>query len=118
MEKAEILNRTSQLIEFGEGVLQTHTPNSPNVIGFPTLDTSEYARWRTRVLAFLESLLGKEHVYTREFESKTDQAGYTSSVNAGIGILRSVHDDANEGTHSLAQETVGVRTRWRLLNAD
>ena len=92
-----IRSRAAALIEKGGVVLATHRPNAPNVIGFPTLDTAKYAEWRNQSLAFLADLLGSQHTYTKNFQTRTEDSGYQSSTEAGIGILRAVLEDIEQG---------------------
>ena len=93
----KIRSRAAALVEKGEGVAATHRPNPPNVIGFPTLNTSAYAEWQSQSLAFLEDLLGRDHSYVDRFRKQTEEAGYSGSAHAGIGILRAVLEDIEEG---------------------
>ena len=92
-----IRGRTVALIEKGEKVLATNRPNPPNFIGFPTLDTQEYANWQSQSLAFLVDLLGEKHTYTKKFRKSTEEAGYRESALAGIGILQAVLGDIEQG---------------------
>ena len=88
--------RVERLLAKGTSVLATHSPNPPNVIGFPTLDPSSFAEWRTQSLSLLTNLLGAEHVYLTSFDQEVDR-GFTSSVKAGIGILTAVGEDLEDG---------------------
>ena len=47
------------------------------------------------VLSFLTKLLGADHVYVASFEEI--ERGYVSSVKAGIGILKAVREDLEDG---------------------
>ena len=49
------IERLQQLIQKGQVVLQTHRPNPPNVIGFPTLDSGQFTAWQTQVLSYLQT---------------------------------------------------------------
>ena len=84
--------RVEQLIAKGKAVLRTHTPNPPNVIGFPTLDNGPFTEWRTQTLAFLTDQLGSGHTYVANFKQEVKEP-YRSSAEAGIGILRAVCED-------------------------
>ena len=88
--------RIERLIAKGITVLDTHSPNPPGVVGFPTLDPGFFAHWRTQCVAFLTNLLGAEHTYVVNFEADVDK-GYSSRVKAGIGILRAVGEDLRDG---------------------
>lgn len=86
-------SRVEELIRKGEEVLATHTPNPPNVIGFPTLGTELFNEWRTQALALLSQVAGSGHVYTESFKDKTKRGAYTGSAKAGIGILKALKAD-------------------------
>ena len=95
-DKAKITQRIDELIEKGNKVLATHSPNPPGVIGFPTLDTGLFTEWRTQTLSLLTNFLGQDHVYVNNFQKNVDR-GYTSSVGAGQGILRALKEDISGG---------------------
>ena len=86
-----------RLLAKGSTVLETHSPNPPGVIGFPTLDHGAFAEWRAQSLSLLTTLLGAEHVYVANFEREVDR-GYTNSAKAGIGILKAVCEDLEDGS--------------------
>ncbi len=88
--------RIDHLIAKGKRVLATHRPPSPNVIGFPTLDAGAFAGWRTQCLSLLTNLLGADHPYAVSFEADVKE-GYRSSVRIGVGILRAVREDLQDG---------------------
>jgi hypothetical protein len=89
--------RLEDLINKGNAVLETHRPNPPNVIGFPTLDTEAFHQWRTQALALLAGTLGREHVYYKAFEDRVESSAHIHNVKAGIGILRGLLQDVNNG---------------------
>lgn len=88
--------RLIKLIEKGNFVLSTHKPNSPGVIGFPTLDSGQFTAWKTQVLSYLSSNLPANSPYLESFKSDVDRA-YQSSVKQGLGILESIKEDFNLG---------------------
>ena len=88
--------RIKRLLAKGNAVLQTHSPNPPNIIGFPTLSDGAFAEWRTQSLSLLTNLLGAKHIYVSSFKQKVDK-GYVSNVESGIGILRAVCEDLEDG---------------------
>lgn len=92
-----ILQRIGLLIAKGQSVLQTHTPNAPGVIGFPTLETGPFNEWRSQSLVALRDIVGDGHTYTTEFDKRTEKGGYQSVVQAGLGILRSLKEDVEQG---------------------
>jgi len=89
MNKVESLER---LIQKGKAVLQTHKPNAPGVIGFPTLDSQAFTGWKTQCLNFLENNLPNDSSYLVNFK-KDIQKGYRGTVESGIGILSSIKED-------------------------
>ena len=89
-------DRIELLVSRGSSVLATHSPNGPGLYGFPTLDRGAFASWRTQSLSFLTNLLGAEHIYVQSFAEETTE-GYASSVKAGIGIMKAVCEDLEDG---------------------
>jgi hypothetical protein len=89
--------RLKALIEKGARVLATHTPNPPNVIGFPTLDSQIFNEWRTQALALLEGTVGKDSVYYKSFQDQVGSNSYTGGVQAGLGILNGLLEDVING---------------------
>jgi len=92
----QLLARLDELIAKAERVLATHTPNPPNVIGFPTLDSGLFSEWQTQSLSFLVNLLHNDHAYVKTFRERVEQ-GYQGSVEAGKGILIAVREDVAGG---------------------
>jgi len=91
-----IVSHLQALIQKADDVLATHTPNPPNVIGFPTLKFEPFSEWQSQSLAYLSNLLGPNHVYLQKFEEQVKQA-YTSHVSIGKGILKAVKEDIQGG---------------------
>lgn len=89
-------DRIARLIAKGAAVRETHSPNPPGVIGFPTLSAGAFAEWRTQSLSLLTNLLGSKHTYVASFEKEVD-GGYVSTVEVGIGILNAVREDLEDG---------------------
>jgi hypothetical protein len=108
--------RVEALISKGESALATHRPNSPGVIGFPTLDSGAFTEWRTQAVAFLTELLGSEHPYTLNFNEQV-QRGFRGSAEAGIGILKAVSQDLASGhveiptPRATGHDAIGIVTR-------
>ncbi len=92
----KLKRRIERLLAKGQSVLATHKPNPPNVIGYPTLDSGAFTEWRTQSLSLLTNLLGPRHVYVTGFEKDVEE-GFTSSVESGIGILKAVGEDLEDG---------------------
>lgn len=101
----ELAERAKALIQKGESVLASHRPNPPNVIGFPTLDTSLFNEWRTQSLSFLVQVAGSGHVYAESFREKTSRGAYQSCAKAGLGILNALKEDAEAG--AFKEEGIG-----------
>lgn len=97
--------RAEQLLEKGRAVSDSHRPNPPNVIGFPTLDSAAFAEWRAQSLSFLTGLLGPEHTYVEAFTKQVGD-GHTSCAKRGIGILTAVREDLTAGTIGKAKATL------------
>lgn len=96
--------RLKQLIEKGYAVLKTHVPNPPNVIGFPTLDSGSFTAWQTQVLNYLKANLPVDNQYILSFKENVDRE-YKSSVEQGIGILKSIIEDLELGLISSNKES-------------
>jgi len=88
------IDRLQQLIQKGNSVLQTHRPNPPNVIGFPTLNSGAFTAWQTQVLNYLQTNLQSNNPYVISFQKNVTK-GYYSNVEQGIGILNSIIEDIN-----------------------
>ncbi|MBC8550702.1 MAG: hypothetical protein H8D23_13745 [Candidatus Brocadiales bacterium] len=86
------IESVQKLIEEGQKVLDTHIPNSPGIIGYPTLDSKAFSVWQTKCLDFLELNLPTDSEYFRSFRDKVKH-GYRGTVDAGIEILTSVKEE-------------------------
>lgn len=104
MAAQRAVERLDQLIAKGQAVLGTHRPSAGLVpINYPTLDSGAFTEWRTQCHAWLASLLGEEHVYVESFKAQVKQ-GTTSTVEAGMGILRAAKEDIAAGDLDKAPE--------------
>ena len=92
----KIVNRIDELLKKGNVVLATVKQPNPDVFSLSTLDSGTFAEWRTQTLNFLINLLGRDHVYTQEFEKKVG-VEYRGHVEIGQGILRAVREDVLGG---------------------
>lgn len=99
-----ILEKIDNLIEKGKGVLSSHRPNPPNVIGFSTCDSGLFATWKTQSLAFLERQFSSTSPYYLEFHDKVKSA-YTGSISTGIGVLEAVKEEIESGEISTVSDT-------------
>jgi len=86
------IENVQKLIEKGQKVLTTHIPNSLGIIGYPTLDSNAFSAWQTQCLNFLETKLPSDSTYVHSFRDEV-KLGYRSTVDTGIGILKSVKED-------------------------
>jgi hypothetical protein len=108
--------KLERLIEKGKAVLATHKPNPPNVIGFPTLETSAFTSWKTQTLAFLESCFSSTSPYYLEFSDKVKEP-YQSAVQTGLGVLEAMRDEiADIGTSNLSGTTNPIALVENLCN--
>lgn len=111
-----IRTRLNALLKKGEEVLATHEPNPPGIIGFSTLDSGPYAEWRNQALVCITDIFGSGHIYTENFESKTARSGYQTSVEAGLGILRAVLEDIENGYLSTLKELAAAEVSSDFLD--
>ena len=89
--------RIERLVAKGSSVLATQRrPHSPNVTYATSVNTGAFAEWRTQSLSLLTNILGAEHVYVASFERDV-KGSITRSVEAGIGILKAVGEDLEDG---------------------
>ena len=86
------IENVQNLIEKGQKVLSTHIPNSPGIIGYPTLDSNAFSAWQIQCLNFLELNLPADSEYFRSFRDKVKN-GYRGVVDTGIEILTSVKEE-------------------------
>jgi hypothetical protein len=102
----EIAERLRELKARGQPVLSSHTPNPPNVIGFPTLDSGLFAGWRTQCLTYMQNVFGNGHTYSTSFDSATNQHGYTNEVEKGMAILEAAAEDVENGYLARVEDLV------------
>jgi hypothetical protein len=91
----KLLEQIDQLIAKGERVLASSQP-IPNLIGFLTLDSSASSEWDSQSMSFLTRVLGQEHIYFHNFQSKGDPSS-PDAVEAGLGILKALREDLVQG---------------------
>lgn len=96
MSKEDQLSRADLLITKSDQVLRTHKQNPPNVIGFPTLDPTAFAAWRSQAQSFILSTVGSDHAYARAF-SEVGVKPYRTVVETGKGILSALREDLSAG---------------------
>ncbi|MEO5361483.1 MAG: hypothetical protein H7843_13725 [Nitrospirota bacterium] len=101
----KIIERIQQLEEKANKVKSTHKPNPPRVIGFPTLDTNIFNEWKVSVENLIIKVSGKDSPYYENFKNVVKH-GYQSDVDSGVGILRGLKDDIEQGFLASVQELV------------
>lgn len=103
--KQKLSERIIQLLQKADRVKATHKPNSPNVIGFPTLNEDAFLEWKTNTEQLIILATGKDSVYHKNF-IKDVKNGYGSHVDFGIGILRALKEDLDLGYLTNVQNLV------------
>jgi len=109
-----ILKRIQALIEEGENIktqryierprpwfsripsrsgLPSNTPRGDFV---PYVEPGAFEEWRTKALSLIEGITDPEDVYKRRFEEKVS-APHVEDVDNGIGILRALKTDIEQG---------------------
>ena len=97
VREQEIASRLRTLKVRGQSVLDSHKPNPPNVLNFPTLDSGLFTGWRTQCLTYLRNVFGEKHTYSVSFADATDRQGYRAEVQRGIAILEVAAEDLEAG---------------------
>lgn len=103
--KQKLLERIDQLLQKADKVKATHTPNPPNVIGFPTLNEDAFLEWKTNTEQLIVLATGENSVYHKNF-IKDVKSGHRSHVDFGIGVLRALKEDLNFGYLTNVQNLV------------
>ncbi len=86
------IENIQKLIDKGQKVLSTHIPNSPGIIGYPTLDLEIFSAWQIQCLNFLEFNFPDDSKHFRCFRDKVKN-GYRGVVDTGIEILTSAKEE-------------------------
>ena len=92
MNLEDIVQRTDQLIEKADEVLQTHTKEK----GQSSVDTELFRSFRAASLSFLARTFGEENVYYTEFNSGVSHSSL-HYVRIGRGILLAVREELAGG---------------------
>lgn len=90
-----LTGRVAALIEKAEVVRGTHRSNQSS-FGSPTLSFSAYHEWRSQSLQLVNQL-NAGGAYERSFEEETRNGPYLRCLDAGLGVLRAVHEDLSHG---------------------
>ena len=94
--RQKTLEQVEALIVKGRQAIATQFA-TPRVSGGVNIDTAISAGWRSQTLTFLTNLFGKDSDYLDEFRVKTERYYRAESVEDGVGILRSVREDIQNG---------------------
>lgn len=97
ISKSILTQRLDHLIAQADTVIATHTPNPPNVIGFPTLNKGQFQQWRLSSGRLIQAICGPNSSYTEEFNNETKRGAYRDCVASGRGILTALKDDLETG---------------------
>lgn len=92
-----LARRLNQLISQADTVRSTHTPNPPNVIGFPTLNKGQFQQWKVSSENLIQTICGMSSSYLEGFRKETKRGAYTSCVESGKGILVALKEDLEAG---------------------
>ncbi|MFB6226222.1 MAG: hypothetical protein ABEJ02_02625 [Candidatus Paceibacteria bacterium] len=102
MNKKKIIKKLDSLISESEEVLNTHTPNPDGWVGFPTLGTEKFQKWRNSCENLIKQVTGRESSYYKNFKEQVER-GKKSDVKAGRGILKSIKSDIKDNTIDLQE---------------
>lgn len=107
MNKTEqkIVERIDQLLTKAAAVKAAYTPNPPNVIGFPTLDEDIFNEWKVGTENLIQKTCGEGSPYFKNFILEVKR-GYKSHVDSGIGMLRALREDIEQGYLSSIHDLV------------
>lgn len=59
-------------------------------------ERSWFLEWQSQTISFLVDVLGRDHIYTRQFASSA-RANLDASIEGGLGVLRAVKEDMEYG---------------------
>ncbi len=91
-----LILRIDDLIQQGEGVLDTEVLHSRTFTPFVGVSEHLMIGFRTASMSFILNLYDKNHVYYREFEKKTRDSNAKNAKN-GIEILKSIKNEIEKG---------------------
>lgn len=97
VSKDRLAGRLDQLIVQADAALATHTPNPPNVIGFPTLNKGQFQQWKVSSENLIQTICGAYSSYLENFRKETKHGAHTSCVDSGKGVLIALKDDMEAG---------------------
>lgn len=96
----QVLDRLNDLMAHGSMLMSAGRGS-----GVPVLPMAPFSEWRSRSLHLLTSVLGRDSLYATEFDEWSKDP-LLPSVEAGMGILRSVHHDVGMGYLTSFRELV------------
>jgi hypothetical protein len=92
---ASLVSRLDRLIQKGQSVAGTRYSNAAS-FGPAHVQTDAFAEWRSQADHMLTGLLGPDSTYVQRFRTDVTRAG-PNEVNHGLGVLRAVKQDAENG---------------------
>ncbi len=107
MNKIEqrILERIEQLEEKAKRVKATHRPNPPGIVGGQTIDVDIFNEWKVGVENLVVKITGENSPYYKNLEKRVQYATM-GEVDSGIGILRGLKEDIEQGFLASVKELV------------
>lgn len=102
-EDDKVISQIDRLIQKAEEVKSTYRRNPPGVIGFPTLDHGTFMEWKNSLESLVVRVTGIESVYYKNLKQEVKE-GFSSDVDAGVGLLRALRQDVQEGIFSKQSE--------------
>jgi len=97
----QLLRRVSDITNKGQSLFVYH-PNDQYRSSPLPLRADSYTMWRTQCVSCLVELLGPQHIYTLEFNTKVQPVAASGValhiwVLTGIGVLYGLHEDIAKG---------------------
>ena len=108
------ITKIEQLIIKGEEVLKNREPDYPHVFAPSTVDNQLFISWQSQTLQYLQSKLPNDSVYFQSFKKKV-QKNYPDQVEDGIGILKSIKEDINEGLLNSNKQGIKNKKGFHLI---
>jgi len=106
-QRQKLIEQIDRFLQKAERVKATHRPNPPNVISSVTLDDGLFAEWKSGAANLLLRIAGEESTYYKDFDSKVKYPA-RHLVDIGIGILRALREDVQEGNFPESKAMPGI----------
>jgi hypothetical protein len=100
--RERLLQRVDRLIAKGERVLEARRDlrrsKKSEYITRLELDEEKgrFLEWQSQTVSFLVDVLGRDHIYTRQFASSAT-VNLDDNIEGGLGVLRAVKEDVEYG---------------------